>query len=99
MVVITAMATIDVARRDEAARKGQELVAKTRQEPGCVNYVFYFPPSDPGTVFFFQQWETQDTFEAHTKAAHTRAFRCELEGWLVKPINTRRFAGESSLVL
>jgi len=99
MIVITATATIDVARRDEAARKGQELTAKTRQEPGCVTYVFYLHPADEGTVFFFQQWETQDAFEAHSRADHTRSFMRDLESWLVKPISTRRFAGESSLVL
>lgn len=99
MVVITATATIDVAMRDEVARIGHELAAKTRQEPGCINYVFYVRPTEPGTVFFFQQWETQDAFDAHSKAEHTRAFRRALDGWLVTPIKARRFAGESALVL
>lgn len=54
-----------------AARKFAEemtasgTVARIRQEPGNLNYRYFFPADDPETVLLIDSWESQAAIDAH----------------------------------
>ncbi|MFL6446680.1 MAG: putative quinol monooxygenase [Bryobacteraceae bacterium] len=57
-------------REEEAATQLQKLVAPTRKEPGCVNYVLHRAPEDPTKFMFYEEFRSQTSLEEHTKAPH-----------------------------
>ena len=48
----------------------QNLVAASRQEPGCVHYIAHFVESDPNTVLIYEQYRDADALEAHRASPH-----------------------------
>jgi len=65
--MIIVAGTFDVAPEDRdaflAGRAAQ--VARSRQEPGCLEYGFSVDPEVPGRVRLFERWESEEALEAH----------------------------------
>lgn len=66
---------IDVADEDRqrylAARR--EAIRATRDEPGCLEYVFSADAEHGGRVRIFERWETPDDLRAHLEVLAARA--------------------------
>ena len=45
------------------------MLAPTRAEQGCRLYELY-ESSDRGLFYFYEEWESQDALDHHTKAPH-----------------------------
>ena len=48
----------------------KELVAKTKQEPGCVAYDLFIDQNDPGHFIFIEEWINKDALNAHCRSEH-----------------------------
>jgi quinol monooxygenase YgiN len=57
-------------REEEAATQLRKLLAPTRKEPGCVNYLLHRDPEDPTKFMFYEGFKSQAALEAHTKTPH-----------------------------
>jgi quinol monooxygenase YgiN len=68
--MIIVAGTFDVAPQDrETFLAGvQEVIARTRAEPGCVEYSFAADSGDPRRVRLFEIWESDETLAAHIAA-------------------------------
>lgn len=47
-----------------------ELIEKTRQEDGCIEYTFNQDKDDITHFTFIETWENMDALTGHTKAEH-----------------------------
>lgn len=47
--------------RDEVAR----VMAKSREDAGCIEYWWAHDLEDPGAFRFFECWESRESFDAH----------------------------------
>jgi quinol monooxygenase YgiN len=63
--IIAGQFEMDPADRDTFLDARRELTARSRQEPGCIVYVFAPDPFEPGLVQLFERWESADALEAH----------------------------------
>ena len=53
----------------------RELIEKTRQENGCVEYGFYIDVADETKGCFVETWASDEALQAHTQSEHfTRIF-------------------------
>ena len=50
------------------------LVAKTRQEAGCICYDLHRGTEDPDVFVFVEEWESKSLWEAHMKGDAIRNF-------------------------
>lgn len=66
------------------AKAGQEsrareallgLVAPTRRETGCLDYVLHQSLMDPAAFVFYENWASEELLDAHAKSPHIQAFR------------------------
>lgn len=51
------------------------VMVATRQESGCVDYAAHVHAEDARRVVFYERWQNQAAFEAHSASAHLAAFR------------------------
>lgn len=65
MIVISGTITLDPANLDVATAACAELETATRAEAGCVAYGYWLSHSEPGTIRVFEEWEDEDSINAH----------------------------------
>ena len=61
-------------KEQELRRSLEELVPTTLAEDGNVNYDLHVAVDDPGTFFFYENWESAEKLDAHLAADHLVAF-------------------------
>ena len=70
MVKVVAQNTLVPEKVDEAINLYQELVAKTRQENGCIKYELFQDVKDPAILTVIEEWESQEALDLHMKTEH-----------------------------
>ena len=50
------------------------LLAPSRNEPGCLNYMLHTNPEDPDRLMFYEVFKDQDALDAHIAAPYFQEF-------------------------
>jgi quinol monooxygenase YgiN len=56
------------------------VVAKTLEEPGCIDYAFTPDPVLPGRVRVFEHWDDDASLTEHLQLPHVLELRAALSG-------------------
>jgi quinol monooxygenase YgiN len=56
------------------------VVAESRREHGCVDYVFAADPDDPARVRVFEHWTSDAALTEHLALPHVQDLRAALAG-------------------
>jgi quinol monooxygenase YgiN len=67
-MIVAGTFEVDPGRRDEFLRRQDEMMRRSRGEPGCVAYVFSADPIEAGRVHLFERWESKEALGAHLAA-------------------------------
>jgi len=67
-MIVAGTFDVDPARREEFLRGQDEMMRRSRAEPGCVAYVFSADPIEAGRVHLFERWESKEALGAHLAA-------------------------------
>ena len=70
MIKIVASSKIKTGCLKEALPLYEELVAKTRQESGCLSYELYQELRDDHFFTLIEEWKSLEDLKAHTKTEH-----------------------------
>jgi len=75
MLKILARCELKPGTLEKAGALYKELVEKTRQEKGCIEYGFFVDLEDASKACFVETWESAEALDAHVKSEHfTRIF-------------------------
>ncbi len=74
MILVTGSFVAKEGRFAEALQLCQEHVARSRAERGCISHAVYRDTENPARLFFFEEWESQETLDAHFAVPGTRGF-------------------------
>lgn len=74
-VIVSGWIDFDPTQRDEALRHFAVVVAQSRQEPGCIDYVFSPDPELPGRVRVFEHWDSDQALTEHLTLPHVQRLR------------------------
>jgi quinol monooxygenase YgiN len=80
MLVIAGTLIIDVARRDDAIAAATAMQIATLQEAGCNAYQFSIAVDDPSKVCIFEEWDDQESLDAHFATPHMATFQQQIAG-------------------
>ncbi len=95
MIVLHATFRVDPAKRDEALELIEWLVEQSQQEAGMIDYRAATDVTDPNVIRFFEQYEDEAAFEAHTETDHFEEFEAALPDLAAGESNVTRFDVES----
>lgn len=96
MIVLHAVFPLDPDKRDEALDLITELAEKSRAEPGMIDYRPATDVDDPNMVRFFEQYEDEAAFEAHSQTEHFQEFEAALPDLLAGEPEVTRFEVDSA---
>lgn len=91
MLVIAGHIRLDPAKREEANAAALDVMAATREEPGCISYTFSADLSDASQFHIFEEWESQEALDAHFKTAHMAVFQGKMGGLGVSEMAIQRY--------
>ena len=66
--------------------KGPAYVAKSRGEPGNLQYQLQFDATDPGHIFWYEQYASSAAFDTHVTSSYSKAWVAMLKPLSTKPI-------------
>ncbi|MBN9103153.1 MULTISPECIES: putative quinol monooxygenase [unclassified Pseudonocardia] len=74
--LLTVIASMTAAPGKEAELKKEleALIEPTSQEDGYVNYDLHQSVENPGTFFFYENWESAEKLDAHLATPHLVRF-------------------------
>jgi quinol monooxygenase YgiN len=74
-VIVSGWIDFEPADRDEALRHFSEVVKASREEKGCLDYVFSPDPDLPGRVRVFEHWDSDASLTEHLSLPHVARLR------------------------
>ena len=81
MLIVSGTAKFKSAEElDRLLEMGQRMMEATRQEPGCLDYVFARDISDDCTLRIYEVWVDEVALEDHFKTPHVKEFTAALSG-------------------
>lgn len=99
MLVLHAKFPIDPAHREEALDLIEDLVEQSQAEEGMIDYQATTEVGDPNVVRFFEQYESEAAYEAHSESEHLAEFQTALPDLLAGEPEVIRFDVESATEL
>ena len=64
MIIVAGFTRTSVDKRDNAVSAFEELVAKARNQKGCMDFAISADPLDRSRINLFKLWSDQDALEA-----------------------------------
>jgi quinol monooxygenase YgiN len=65
IVIVQGVFSVDPEERDRFVETRLEAMRSSRQEEGCLEYVFAADPLDPGRAVLSERWESMDHLQQH----------------------------------
>lgn len=75
MLIIAGTITVDPDHRDAMLEAVAPMVAASRAEAGCREYVFTPDPDDPAVIRLFELWDGEDALTEHFASKHMAEWR------------------------
>ena len=63
------------------------LLAPTRSEPGCINYVLHQAADDNGEFMFYENWTDKEALDKHLAMPYLKAFIARADELLAEPLD------------
>jgi quinol monooxygenase YgiN len=79
-VLVAGWIDFDPADREAALRAFADVVAASRQEPGCIDYAFTPDPDMPGRVRVLEHWTSDAALTEHLTLPHVQTLRTAIAG-------------------
>ena len=71
--------------REEAFKLLEELIAKTKEEPGNISYVYCKDTKDPDYFAMIEEWKDKDAIDAHMNSEHFKYYISQLMQMMAEP--------------
>ena len=91
MIVIGGYIALDPDKRDAAIEAAVEMMAATREEPGCISYTMSGDLEDPGRFYIFEEWRDADALASHFATPHMARFQEAAGGLGIREMNVQRY--------
>ena len=80
MLIVASTFTTAPGERNRVLDLARNVMAATRQEEGCREYVFSPDVDDPDLIRLYELWDEQEQLDAHLRTPHIAAWRDASKG-------------------
>ncbi len=74
MKIITVAFTAKPEKQNEIIELCVGMIQPSRNEPGCISYIFYQNVAEKNKFFFFEEWKDQSAIDFHVTTKHYKDF-------------------------
>jgi quinol monooxygenase YgiN len=86
-VTVIARARAKEGKHEEVESALMDLIAPTREEPGCISYVLHQSPDDKNSFVFVENWANQMALDEHLQKPYLQDFLARSEELLAEPLD------------
>ncbi len=86
VLIVVARIKAKAGREAEVQAALLDLVAPTRQEPGCLQYDLHQSLEDPTLFLFYERWRSRPDLETHLQQPYIQAFLRRSDDLLSEPV-------------
>jgi len=76
--------------REAAQAALAAIVADSRAEPGCREYIVHSDLDQEGDLCLYEVWDDEAALKSHFAQPHTSALSKQFEAWLAEPLAVTR---------
>ncbi len=87
-IVVTAVFTPLVGRRDELVRRLEPAIAEVHEEEGCILYAIHDAPD--GTIVMIEKWASEELLDAHSAGNPVRRLSEAIADVIAAPVAVTR---------
>ncbi len=91
MIRLNAFFVVKKGAEEEVRRLGNELVAASLKDKGCVGYDLFTSETRPGLMMFWETWENDEVLNAHSNSEHFRLYVPLIEVLTEDGLHVNRF--------
>ncbi len=73
-ITIVAILEVKDGQRDFVRAEMLKILAPTRAEDGCIDYVLHEDNKNPNIFMFYETWASYDLWQNHLKSDHLQAY-------------------------
>jgi quinol monooxygenase YgiN len=99
MILIQGYIKVSADKVSHLKELAAPLIAATRQEPGCIAYVFAEDIGEPGLIHIAERWADEAALAAHNKTPHLAAFMGAMPTLGVTGVRIARYDASGETVL
>jgi|WetSurMetagenome_2_1015567.scaffolds.fasta_scaffold422756_2 quinol monooxygenase YgiN len=74
MIIVTATMHVKEGKEEQFIKEFHKIAPKVLKDPGAIMYVLHRDINDPGTFFFYEQYEDEKAVKYHASTPHFKAF-------------------------
>ena len=78
-------------KRAELLELLQSFVAKSRSEPGCIDYHFHVSEYDPNMFYFYENWTSREDLDRHLALPYQKSWFARHSEFLAKEVELKFF--------
>lgn len=78
VIVVAVILTFDGSNLDTVIAAANRVAEITRTEKGCISYEFFADINRSGRILLFEEWESEETIDAHLATPHLAEFQSAL---------------------
>jgi len=86
-VTVIARVKAKEGKTEEVESVLMELIAPTREEPGCISYVLHQSQDDKHSFVFVENWANQTALDEHLQKPYLQAFLARADELLAEPLD------------
>ena len=86
MKLITARIKVKAEHWQAAQELAESHSRASREEPGCLSHDWFPHPSEPHTIFFFEQWRDQAAIDEHFTKPYSGKLVAAFQEWAASPL-------------
>ena len=94
MYLVTGHFTFKPSALGKAQGIMSKIMEKGRTERGIIRYTFYADPAEETRYFLFEEWESQETHDAHFNSEFMQAIVPELMNCFAKDMDVKYYEAE-----
>ncbi len=91
MIIIAGTVDLDPEKRQAALTSGCPHMEATRNQKGCMHYVWSADPLVPGRVYVYECWESAQDLTAHLDGPHYRAMLQNMAAHEIRSMDVAKF--------
>lgn len=96
-LIIAGRLRVDPAKVEALVSHAVEMMRATREEEGCIAYVFSPDFTEPGLIHLFEEWRDEACLAAHFASGHMKIWREALGGLgpIARELTTYQIASQA----
>ncbi|MCB9994335.1 MAG: antibiotic biosynthesis monooxygenase [Hyphomicrobiaceae bacterium] len=82
MIIVVATLKIVPGSEEKVFAAAKDVIAATRQEPGCDRYDLHADVFEPTTLVFVEEWASRTDLDLHFERPHMAVWRAAIAPYL-----------------